>query len=397
MRDVAGHNGVLLRLFQRPEDVIRTLADALFDIQIMGNPNSRLEVTKHVANFSRKFDPISTGRSHEDIVNILYACAGDDDSFEQLIAEIETYSATDDPDLERFKQLAQKLLPRSALTKAEFKELSGLGCDECVSPDSLAGWIGRHISEYGGEAGHDEFQPGNVREAALWLLDHPDQQEGLRRLVALVEWLSRVARYEAEDEEMAGALDNWAIRVRAVHGLPSETGTGAQADGADDQSAVRPVGSPASGPHTVTEHGASGQENPRYLVPGDEESIPALNPHERSLRNLGIALGDIKPEIFRVARVKGVLLRSAKRALRSVNPLIAAIGEAARIEGQGPRRAELQDLAQSLRDGRDQVSQALAELSAARTDRSARRPCNDLAAAAARFLADGQQAVRHAT
>jgi hypothetical protein len=391
------HNGVLLKLFQRPEDVIGTLADALVDIPVMGNPNSRREVTKNVANFSRKFDPVSTGRSHEDIVNILYACTGDDDSFDRLIAEIETYSATDDPDLERFKQLAQKLLPRSALTKAEFRELSGLGCDECVSPDSLARWIRRHNFEYGAAAGYGEFQPGNLREAALFLLDHSDQQEGLQRLLALVEWLSRVARYEAENEEMAGALDDWALRVRAAHGLPSETGTGAQADGTADQPAVRPAGPPVSGPHTVTEHGTSGQENPRYLVPGDEESLPALNPHERSLRNLGIALGDIKPEIFRLARVKGELLRSAERALRLVNPLIAAIGEAAKIEGQGPRRAELQDLAQSLRDGRDQVSHALAELSAARTDRSARKPCNDLAAAAARFLADGQQAVRHAS
>jgi hypothetical protein len=397
MRDVAGYNGVLLRLFRQPEHVIGKLADALVDIQVMSNPNSRHEVTKNVANVSRKFDPISTGRSREDIVNILSACAGDDDSFDRLIAEIEKYSATDDPDLERFKRLAQALLPRSALTKAEFKELSGLGCGECVSPDSLAGWIGRHISEYGAAAGHGEFQPGNVREAALFLLDHPDQQVGLRGLLALVGWLSRVARYEAENEEMAGALDNWAIRVRAAHGLPSETGTGTQADGTADQSAVRPAGSSASGPHTVTGHGTSGQENPRYFVRGGEESIPALNPHERSLRNLGIALGDIKPEIFRVARVKGELLRSAERALRSVNPLIAAIGEAARIEGQGPRRAELQDLAQSLRDGRDQVSQALAELNAARTDRSARRPCNDLAGAAAQFLAYGQQAVRHAT
>ena len=397
MRDVAGHNGVLLRLFQPPEDVIRTLADALVDIQVMGGLNSRREVTKNVASFSRKFDPISTGRSHEDIVNILCACAGDDDSFDRLIAEIETYSATDDPDLEKFKQLAQKLLPRSALTKAEFKELSSLGCDKCVSPDSLARWIRRHISEYGAAAGRGEFQPGNVREAALFLLDHPDQQEGLRRLLALVEWLSQVARYEAENEELARALDNWAIRVRAAHGLPSETGVGALADGTPDQSAVRPAGSPASEPHTVTEHETGGREYRRYLVPGDEESIPALNPYERSLRNLGIALGDIKPEIFRVARMKGELLRSAETALRSVNPLIAAIGEAARIEGQGPRRAELQDLAQILRDGRDQVSRALAELNAARTDRSARRPCNELAAAAARFLADGQQAVRHTT
>lgn len=211
---------VLLGLVCPKPDLIKALADAMYELQAMRSPNRRQQVLEWVRARDRAFDPPRSDRDMVEIKNFIIACGADDESFDLLLEAIEVFTPDDDPNLLRLKDMVNRLLLRSALKKSELRELLALEPDEIVTTDQLGIGIERArpalIAHSGGGS-----TPGCVREAALLLLNGRATEEGLCPLLRFVEWLADLAPLicDSPDSSKERHLRDWAERVSSAHGL----------------------------------------------------------------------------------------------------------------------------------------------------------------------------------
>lgn len=214
-------DGVLLGLAWPAADSLKRIADAMVDVPAMSTPHRRQQVLTFVKRRNRAFDPPHSDRDLEEVTSFIVACRDDDESFDLLLEAIELYSANDDPKLTELRQLVDTLLPRSVLTKGELRELLALEPGRAVKPKQLAIGIRRVRPEPVGRESRD-IRPGDVREAALFLLDAPSAEKGLTRLLRFVNWLARVATVmgDSPDSSLPGQLHAWVDRVGRAHGVP---------------------------------------------------------------------------------------------------------------------------------------------------------------------------------
>jgi len=201
---------------------VRKIANAMADVAAMRNPDLRQQVLTWVKQRNRAFDPRRSNRDLEEITNFIVACRDDDESFDLLLEAIELYTASDDPRLLDLQELVDTLLPRAALTKGELRELLALEPGQVAKPKQLATGIRRVRPEPASRESRD-IRPGDVREAALFLLDAPSAEKGLARLLRFVDWLAHVASVmgDSPDSPLPGQLRDWAERVGRAHGLPT--------------------------------------------------------------------------------------------------------------------------------------------------------------------------------
>ena len=140
-----------------------------------------------------------------------------------------------------------------------------------------------------------------------------------------------------------------------------------------------------------------------YLHPVKDEptATVSLALHERRLHSLRNALAKVVPSVFRdpihdpLAAVDR--LAKARSALQSIGPLITAMGAAASLESEQPRRDELQGLYSVMLGRRTAVLQDLRALGQVRSDQEAVPLCNDLAEAARELLDACTQAIQYVT
>jgi len=215
-------DGVVLGLVWPAAESVRRIADAMADVAAMRAPDLRQQVLTWVKQRNRAFDPRRSNRDLEEITNFIVACRDDDESFDLLLEAIELYSASDDPKLLELQQLAATLLPRAALTKGELRGLLALEPGQVAKPKQLATGIRRVRPEPASRESRD-IRPGDVREAALFLLDAPSAEKGLVRLLRFVDWLAQVASVmgDSPDSSLSAQLRTWADRVGRAHGLPT--------------------------------------------------------------------------------------------------------------------------------------------------------------------------------
>lgn len=215
-------DGVVLGLVWPAAESVRRIVDAMADVAAMRAPDLRQQVLTWVKQRNRAFDPRRSNRDLEEITNFIVACRDDDESFDLLLEAIELYSASDDPKLLELQELVDTLLPRAALTKRELHELLALEPGRVAKPKQLATGIRRARPEPAGRESRD-IRPGDVREAALFLLDAPSAEKGLVRLLRFVDWLAQVALIMGDSPEssLPGQLRAWADRVGRAHGLPA--------------------------------------------------------------------------------------------------------------------------------------------------------------------------------
>lgn len=210
-------DGVLLGLVKPHSDTVSRLVHAMTRLQVMNDPTTRQQVIAWVMERNPGFDPCRDPTAQGDIANLIKASGADDESFDLLLEGIELHTGEGDLKLSALQGQVESLLARAALTKRELRALLALQPDTVVRADQLAGGIRR---VWPGLVGLEERRPGNVREAALFLLDYPDAAQGLRRLLGFVNWLAEAARvYEAEDSPLVGQLRDWAARVGDAHNL----------------------------------------------------------------------------------------------------------------------------------------------------------------------------------
>ena len=203
--------GVLLGLVKPRSDTVDRLANAMVKLDVMNEPTSRQQVIRWVMNRNPAFNPSRDPTDWKEIINLIEACGADDESFDLLLEAIELYTDAGDPRLSDLQDQVTSLLRRAALTKRELSELLALESNRVVAVGQLAAGIRR---VWPGAVGLNERRPGNVREAALFLLDFPQAAEGLRRLLGFVNWLAEAASLnEAEDSPLADQLRDWARRV----------------------------------------------------------------------------------------------------------------------------------------------------------------------------------------
>jgi hypothetical protein len=422
MGDEAGQRGVLLRLISLTSGEIRSLAEAMFAVPVVRSPHGRQQVLEFVKERNPAFNPHRSDVDTEEISNFIIACRADDESFDLLLEAIETRTSRDYPNFNRLQKLVAELLPRALVTAGELREVLALEPSTVVGPGQLA--VGMQKAIYGHTGNRDcDLKPANVREATLLLLDAPSPEEGLRRLLRFADWLAEFAAVAGNDPSIAGRLRVLAVRVGHAHGMSPEqwqilveattqdvvgaaSATGVQQSSAEDegtrdrspnrrsQIAERSAGL-KNREHTT--RAAQGREEWRYLVGDNDSALITLSPHERSLRDLENALKRIKPNILRDPRIKSSELDAAKKALESVDPLMAALSEAAREQSEQPMRDDLLQLEDDMRKHLEALSQELAELGSVPSTRAAKKPCDRLASKAAKFLYAGAQAVRHVT
>ena len=418
----AGQRGVLLRLISLTGGEIRSLAEAMFAVPVVRSPYGRQQVLEFVKERNPAFNPHRSNVDTEEISNFIIACRADDESFDLLIEGIETHASRDDPNLYRLHKLVEELLPRALVTAGELRELLALKPGTVVGPDQLAVGMQKAIHGHTGN-GDCGLKPANIREAMLLLLDAPSPEEGLRRLLRFADWLAEFASVAGHDPSIAGRLRVLADRVGRVHGISPEqwqimvgataqdvlgavSAAGVQQSPAEDAGThdrspyQRSQVAERSAGHKNREHttrAAHRWEERRYLVGDSDSALIALSPYERSLRDLENALKRIKPHILRDPRIKSSELDAAKKALESVDPLIAALSEAARRKSEQPTHDDLLQLEDDLRKHLEALSQELAELGSVPSPRAAKKPCDRLASDAAKFLHAGAQAVRHVT
>ena len=419
MGDEAGQRGVLPRLVSLTGDEIESLTDAMVAVPVMGSPNGRQQVLKFVKKRNRAFNPRRSDVDREEVNNFIVACRADDGSFDLLLEAIGTWASHDDPDLYCLKKLAAKLLPHALVTGRELGELLALKPGMGAGPGQLA--VGMRKAIYGQVGNEDcDLEPADVREAMLLLLDDPSPEEGLRRLLRFVDWLAELASFAGDDPSMAGRLHELAVRVGRAHGMPpaewrmpvettrqdvsdaaSAQETSAEdvvtSDGSVEQRSEVAGRSAGLKNRERVARAAEGREERRYLVGDNDSALATLSPHERSLRDLGNAFKRVQPRIFRDPRTRRRELGTAKKALESVGPLVAALGEAAREESEQRKREDLQQLEDDLRRHLEAMSDELAALYPVRSPRAARKPCDRLASEAAEFLDTGAEAIRHMT
>jgi hypothetical protein len=419
MGDEAGQRGVLPRLVSLTGDEIRSLAEAMRAVPVMRSPNSRQQVLDYVNERNRAFNPRHSAVDLEEINNFIVACRADDESFDLLLEAIGVYASRDDPKLYDLKKLAARLLPHALVTCRELRELLALKPGMGAGPGLLA--VGMRIAIYGQAGNGDcDLEPADVREAMLLLLDDPSPEEGLRRLLRFADWLAELASVGADDPSIAERLCELAVRVGRAHGMEWQTtagpmrrdavgaasATGAQQTSAEDAGTRDPLperqsqvaeqsAEPKNREHVA--RAAQGREERRYLVGDNDSALVTLSPHERSLRDLRNAFKRVQPRIFRDPRIRRRELGTAKKALESVGPLVAALGEAAREESEQRKREDLQQLEDDLRRHLEAMSHELATLYPVRSPRAARKPCDRLASEAAEFLDTGAEAIRHMT
>jgi hypothetical protein len=215
-------DGVVLGLVWPVADSLKRIADAMVDVPAMSAPQLRQQVLTFVKQRNRAFDPPHNNRDLVEVTNFIVACRNDDESFDLLLEAIELYTPSDDPKLLELQQLVDTLLPRAALTKGELRELLALEPDQVAKPKQLAAGIRRVRPDPASRESRD-IRPGNVREAALLLLDAPSAEKGLARLLRFVGWLAQVALVmsDSPDSLLPGQLRAWAERVGLAHGLPA--------------------------------------------------------------------------------------------------------------------------------------------------------------------------------
>jgi hypothetical protein len=368
------------------------------------------------------FDPRRSDVDTDEIINFITACRADDESFDLLIEAIETRTSRDYPNLYRLQVLVEELLPRALVTAGELRELLALAPSTGVRPVQLAVGMRKAIYGHAGN-GVRGLKPVNVREAMLLLLDDPSPEEGLRRLLRFADWLADFASVAGDDPSIGGRLHMLAVQVGRAHGMSPEqwqipveatphavAGAASAADvrrnsaedsGTGDRLPYRPsqVAELPAGLNNRerTTRAAQGRKERRYLVDGNASALTILSPHQRSLRDLDNALKRIKPNIFRDPRIKSSELSAAKKALESVDPLMAALSEAARAEAEQSVRDDLLQLEHDLRKYLESLSRELAKLGSVPSQKAAEKPCDRLAGEAARFLNVGALAVRHVT
>jgi hypothetical protein len=146
-----------------------------------------------------------------------------------------------------------------------------------------------------------------------------------------------------------------------------------------------------------TTHPSAGARPLHLVGHGYVEPAEVLSLHERRLRALGDELKRVVPSIFRDSMIRVRRLRAAKKALLSVSPLIEALSEAAEEEKRQPMRHQLQQLDHALRKHKMEISEILSALDKVRSERAAKKPCDDLVKAASGLLAAGADALRHVT
>jgi hypothetical protein len=422
MGEEAGERGVLLRLVSLTGDEIRSLGEAMYAVSAMRSPNGRQQVLEFVKARNHAFNPQRSNVDTEEINNFIVACRADDESFDLLLESIEARVPPDDLDLYRLQKLVGTLLPRALVTGEELRKLLALKPGTVVGPDQLAVGIGKAIrGQTGNECRHRE--PPNIREAMLLLLDAPSPEEGLRRLLRFADWLAELASVAGNDPSIAEQLRELAVRVGRAHGMPQvEWRIPVEATRQDVASAASTIGVQEASPeHAVTGNRlpeqrsqASGRstglnsregvarvmearEERRYLAGDNDSALTTLSPHERSLGDLRNALKRIKSRIFRDPRLKSRELDAAKKALESVDPLVAALSEAARQESEQPMRDDLLQLEDDLRNHLEALSRELATLDSLSTPIAAKKPCDRLAREVAEFLDAGERAIRHVT
>jgi hypothetical protein len=119
--------------------------------------------------------------------------------------------------------------------------------------------------------------------------------------------------------------------------------------------------------------------------------------YERRLRVLDNTLERVVPSIFRDPRIRVERLDAAGRALLSIGSLMEELRAAADNETQQPRRHELQQLDDILKNRQEAVSQKLSALRKVRSERAAVELCDDLAKETTSLLAACEQAIRYVT
>jgi hypothetical protein len=350
------------------------------------------------------FNPHRSNVDTDEISNFIIACRADDESFDLLIEGIETYAPRDHPSLYRLHRVVEELLPRALVTAGELRELLALKPGTVVGPNQLA--VGMQKAIYGHTGNGDcGFKSANVREAMLLLLDAPSPEEGLRRLLRFADWLAEFASVAGHDPSIARRLRMLADRVGRAHDISPEQWqiavettvqdvVGAAGVAGVQQSPAEDAGTHDRSPYQRaqvaerlaelknrerTARAAHGWEERRYLVGESDNALITLSPHERSLRDLENALKRIKPYILRDPRIKSSELDAAKKALESVDPLIAALSKAAREESEQPMHDDLLQLEDDLRKHLEALSQELAELGSVPSPRQAKKPCDRLA------------------
>jgi vWA-MoxR associated protein C-terminal domain/Effector-associated domain 2 len=210
-------DGVLLGLVKPHSDTVDRLANAMVKLDVMNEPRDRRQVIRWVMDRNPAFRPSNDPTDWKEIVNLIEACGADDESFDLLLEAIELYTDAGDQRLSDLQGQVASLLRRAALTKSELSELLALEPDTVVRAEQLARGIRR---VWPGVVGLEERRPGDVREAALFLLDYPDTAQGLRRLLGFVNWLAEAAGvYEAEGSPLVGQLLDWAARIGDTHNL----------------------------------------------------------------------------------------------------------------------------------------------------------------------------------
>jgi hypothetical protein len=222
MAGSGNQDGVLLGLVWPAADSVKRIANVMADVPAMSTPNRRQQVLAFVKQQNRAFDPPHSDRDLEEVTSFIIACRDDDESFDLLLEAIELYTTSDDPKLLELRQLVDTLLPRAVLTKGELHELLALEPGRVAKSKQLATGIRRVRPEPVGRESRD-IRPGDVREAALFLLDAPTAEKGLVRLLRFVNWLAQVASVmgDSPDSSLPGQLRAWADRVGRAHGLPT--------------------------------------------------------------------------------------------------------------------------------------------------------------------------------
>jgi vWA-MoxR associated protein C-terminal domain/Effector-associated domain 2 len=220
MRDRPDRTRVLLGLLWPAADTVKRLADAMYEVQVMRDPRSRQQVLEHIKKRNPAFDPPRSNRDTDEIINFIVACGADDESFDLLLEAIEIYTPEDDPSLNTLREMAATVLLRTALTKDQLRELLALDPDNIARASQLAAGIRRARPGPSARQGRG-VNPGNVREAALFLLDTSPPEEGLCRLLRFVDWLAQMALIMCDppDSPMAGQLRDWIGRVAGVHDI----------------------------------------------------------------------------------------------------------------------------------------------------------------------------------
>src|SRR5215471_3206790 len=296
MGDEAGQRGVLLRLVSLTGDDIRSLADAMFAVQVMRSPNGRQQVLEFVKKRNHAFNPPRSPIDMEEINNFIAACRADDESFDLLLEAIETNTPRDDLDLHRLRKLVKELLPRALVTGKELRDLLALKPGTDVVPGQLAVLMEKAIYGHArnGDCGRE---PADIREAMLLLLDAHSPEEGLRRLLRFADWLAELASVTGNDPSIAGRLRGLAVRVGRAHGMTPEqwqipleataqdiadaaSATGAQQTSAEDAGTCDPLperqsqateGSAGLKNRGRATRAGQSREERRYLV-GDNDS-----------------------------------------------------------------------------------------------------------------------------